>query len=380
MASPNPRRAAVLSALLGLSFLQTGLAFASDLTFSGALERVGNASLSIRLDDRRVIDAALPSTLGLDSATVASQYRMGDRIEVACQSISPAWEQDTARYQYLEVTALRLIRRPSAEELATLFSGVPFREGKNLLQRPAAPPSARSEGPGSNVPGGQELLHARQVNLEYAANMPNFVADETARRQRHAPRGSGWRDFDVVESEITFHGNHAARRDIRRNGRPWDQPFEALPGFKWYEGFGTEIAPLFDPKCPTTIEYQGRSKVGGRAALDYKFSTPVDSCFPFFFFDYQKFNPARTGQMKIDESDGLILQLDEQAGGFPREIQFAEREEHITWDYVKIGADSHLLPIRASFLVRYYDGTRYRIEVEYRNHRHFESSTSVTFH
>jgi hypothetical protein len=210
--------------------------------------------------------------------------------------------------------------------------------------------------------------------------MPNFVADERAKRQRHAPHGSGWRDFDVVESEITFRGNHAARRDIRRNGVRWDQPFEALPGFKWYEGFGTEITPLFDPKCPTTIEYVGRSRAGGRSALEYRFSAPVDSCFPFFFFDYQKFDPARTGDFKIDVSDGQILQLDEQASGFPPEIQFAEREEHITWDYVKIGAESHLLPVRASFLVRYYDGTQYRIDVEYRNHRHFEASTNVTFH
>ncbi|MGA7236834.1 MAG: hypothetical protein WBY44_14200, partial [Bryobacteraceae bacterium] len=73
------------------------------------------------------------------------------------------------------------------------------------------------------------------------------------------------------------------------------------------------------------------------------------------------------------------IQLDEEATGFPKEIQFAERDEHISWDYVKIGADAHLLPVRANFLVRYYDGTHYRIEVEYKNHRHFEASSNITF-
>lgn len=380
MGAPVAHRTWILWLLAGALAAQAGLGIASAASFSGELERVGNGSLSIRLADLRIIDAALPHTPGLDAATIAGKYKMGDLVEITCAPIEPAFEQATGKYQYLEVTAIRLVRRPSPEELATLLGGVPFREGKNLLERPQTVPPPPSQAPGVNAPGGKELAHARQLNLEYAANMPNFVADEKAKRHRRGPGSTTWRDFDTVESEITFHGNHATRQDIRRNGKPWQQPFEALPGFKWYEGFGTEIVPLFDAKCPTTIAYQGRSKLDGRPVLDYSFSTPVNSCFPFFFFDYQRFNPPRSGHFAIDEADGNILQLDETASGFPAEIQFAERQEHITWGYVKIGAETHVLPVRASFLVSYYDGTHYRIEVEYRNHRHFEASTNVTFH
>jgi hypothetical protein len=35
--------------------------------------------------------------------------------------------------------------------------------------------------------------------------------------------------------------------------------------------------------------------------------------------------------------------------------------------------------VRAEFSVGYKDGTRYRVEVEYKNHRHFESSSNITF-
>ena len=367
----------VLGALL---VLQPVFGFAADFSFSGGLERVGDESLSIKLADRRTIDAMLPSTPGLDAAAIAAKYRMGDQVEITCTPITPVWEKATARYQSLQMSAMRLIRRPTGEELAALLAGVPFREGKNLLQRPPAPPAPPSQGPAADAPGGRELALARQVNLQYAANMPNFVADEKAKRYRRGPASTAFRDFDTVQSEITFQGNHASRRDIRRDGKPWPQRFEALPGFKWYEGFGTEIRPLFDPKCPTTIAYQGNSKMDGRTVLDYQFSAPVDGCFPLFFFDYQRFNPARTGHFSIDETDGHILQLDEDAAGFPPEIQFADREEHITWDHVRIEGEVHVLPVRASFLVRYYDGTRYRIEVEYRNHRHFEASSNLTFH
>jgi hypothetical protein len=113
------------------------------------------------LADRRIIDAALPDTVGLDSAALAGKYRMGDQVEIACEPTSPAWEESTARYQFLKITELRLIRRPSAMELGTLLSAVPFREGKNLLERPAVPAPSPSVGPALNAPGGRELANVR---------------------------------------------------------------------------------------------------------------------------------------------------------------------------------------------------------------------------
>ena len=353
-------------------------------SFSGALERVGSGSISIRLADRRVIDALLPNTPPLEAEAIATQYNMGDRVEVDCKPIPPVWEEGTSRYQSLEVTAMRLVRRPSAKELAKMLETVPFREGKNLLKRPEAEAVAAAaarpvQATDENAPGGRELEQARRVNLEYAANMPNFVADEIAKRYRMSPKSQSWSDFDTVESEITFRGNRAVRQQIRRNGKLWEQPFDALPGYKWYEGFGPEITPLFDPRCPTTLKYEGRSKSGGRTLHDYKFTSPVDGCFPYFFFGYQRYNPARTGHVFIDDPAGNVIQLEEEESGFPAEIEFSGRKVQIFWDYVKIGEESHLLPVRASFLVRYHDGTRYRIEVEYKNHRHFEASSRITY-
>ena len=368
-------RSSLLIALLGLVPVPT---FPASASFTGSLERVGNESLSIRLADRRVIDAMLPNIPPLDAIAIAAQYARYDQVEITCEPIAPVWEEGTSRYQSLQVTSLRLVRRRSSEELARLAEPAPFREGINLLIGPAATP-VPIEPPDLNAPGVGQLEHARKVNLDYAAHMPNFIADEIARRFRSSPGSSAWRDFDTVESEITFRGNRAVRQHILRDGKPWTEPFDALPGFKWYEGFGTEISPLFDPRCPTSLEFQGRPKAPGRALLEYRFRSPVDGCFPLFFFGYQRYNPARTGRVFVEDPGGSVIQLDEAAGGFPAGIEFAEREEHIFWEYVKIGDASHLLPVRAGFLVRYHDGTRYRIEVEYRNHRHFEASSNVTF-
>lgn len=224
-----------------------------------------------------------------------------------------------------------------------------------------------------------KLELARKVNLAYVANMPSFVADETAKRYTSDSKSEKWRYQDTIQSEITFAGNRAVRRQIRRNGKPWDRPFDALPGFKWYGGFGTEIQPLFDLQCSTTIEYEGRAQARGHELRKYRFRAPADGCFAFLYFDNQQFNPARTGHVWIDEAGNNVIQLDEEATGFPSDFGLRQRNEEVSWADVKIGDASHLLPVAANFEILYTSGTRARIEVEYRNHRHFEASSNISF-
>jgi hypothetical protein len=223
------------------------------------------------------------------------------------------------------------------------------------------------------------LLRARRVNLQYAMNMPNFVADETARRFSGHGKTAQLRPADVIETEIAFTGSRAVRSRIRRNGKVWAKPFDALPGFKWYGGFGTELRPLFDPECPTEFEFQGRSETRGRQTLDYLFTSPPDGCFAEFYFNTRHENPERSGHVYIDAAGGHVIQFDEDADHFPAGFEMARRTEQVRWDDVKIGNDSHLLPVGATFDVYYSSGERWRIEVEYKNHRHFEASSNITF-
>lgn len=371
-----------LAWVIPLLLCQPYRGLAADVSFSGTLERVGQESISIQLADRRVIDARLPNTSSFTALAISAAYRMGDLVEMRCKAIRPVWEEGTSRYQSLEITALRLVRRLTTEELSRTLAGPPFREGENLLSRPdvaIAAPGGELDKPRA-ASGDRKLEHAREVNLDYASHLPNFVADETAKRYTSDIKSPQWRNVDIIETEITFTGNRAVRKQIRRNGKPWTAPFEALPGFKWYGGFGTEIRPLFDAQCPTAIEYEGRSEVSGWQLLEYRFSSPPDGCFVPFYFEYQRYNPARTGNAFIDEAGGNVIRLDEEARGFPADFPFAQREEHVTWDYVRIGDASHLLPTKADFLVSYAAGVRWRVEVAYKNHRHFEASTNLTFH
>jgi len=223
------------------------------------------------------------------------------------------------------------------------------------------------------------LEHAREVVLAYVSHMPNYVADETAKRYQRDPGSSKWRVADTIQTEITLRENSAVRENIRRNGKPWKKPFDELPGFKWAGRFGTELRPLFDPQCPTTLDFAGSAEVHGQPVLDYQFSSPQDGCFAYFTENGRTSNPPRSGDVFIDQASGNVMRLEEDAEGFPPGSRFIERTEQVTWGYVTIGEERHLLPIAASFLIRYASGTQYRIDVEYSNHRHFEASTHLTF-
>jgi hypothetical protein len=244
--------------------------------------------------------------------------------------------------------------------------------GALALTAVLAPPSLVSD-------DDSRLEHARKVNLAYAANMPSYVADETAKRYTSSSASGKWKVQDTIQTEITINGARAVRKQVRRNGKPWEQPFESIPGFKWYGGFGTEIRPVFAPNCPTTLDYEGVSAIRGRSLLKYRFTSPAGGCFALLYFDNQEANPRRTGHVFIDDATGSVMQFDEEAVGFPADFGLEQRNEQVSWASVRIGDADHLLPVAANFLIRYASGARARIEVEYRNHRHFEASSNIAF-
>jgi hypothetical protein len=344
-----PAALAVLSPL--------GLARDAGLAFSGTLIRVGRESISLRLADGVIVDARLRP------ASTGRPLRTGDQVQVTCKTIPRVWENDTSRFQFLEVASLLVLRGASPDAAPKTPEPPPLREGAIGFT-----PEARGR-----------LEQAREVNLEYASHLPDFVADETARRYTAGAGPLEWRYVDTIQTEITFKGSQAVRQHIRKNGSPWNRPFRALPGFKWYGGFGTEIRPLFDKECPTTLKYEGHEEVGGKQLVKYRFLSSADGCFVSFYAEYQRYNPARTGQVFIDDSTGNVLQLDEDAIEFPVEFGFARRTEEAYWDYVRIGDAAHLLPVRAKFVVLMSSGTRWRVEVEYKNHRHFVSSANIRY-
>jgi hypothetical protein len=90
-----------------------------------------------------------------------------------------------------------------------------------------------------------------------------------------------------------------------------------------------------------------------------------------------EYNTARTGHVLIDETTGCALRFEEEMLEFPAQSELRVKET-VVWDNVEIGGASHLLPVAYELALTRARAV-FRITVEYRNHRHFEAASSVTF-
>ncbi|MGA3026022.1 MAG: hypothetical protein ABSF98_14730 [Bryobacteraceae bacterium] len=353
------------------------------VVFSGGLQHIGQESITIRLADGVLIDAALAKGGHVTVEEIVAHYTFGDRVEITCSPIDEIYDAESQRYRFLEVKNLRLLTPFSDEERSREIGCRAWRQaGNRLKDLPATSAPAQGEGNalrGPSVDYQNELEQARRVNLDYAANLPNFVADEIGRHYSGNDVGREWKYVQTVGSEVTFRGSSTSRQRVTRNGRPWGKPFEALPGFKWIGGFGAELKPLFDPECPTTLQFSGRMQMRGRSVLVYEFVAPPDGCFGDLYWKFRRFYPGESGRVFVEDPGGDVVHLEARATGFPGEFEMSGWEEEASWDRVRIGDVEHLLPVSASIVVRYAAGGAWKVDLEYRNHRHFEASSQVHF-
>jgi len=222
------------------------------------------------------------------------------------------------------------------------------------------------------------LEHARTVNLARALALPNFVVDEMATRykSRHT-NPPKWDLFDTVESELAITGSRFERQNVRRNGKPWNKP--DLSDFNWGIGFGAGLHQVFSPKCPTMLDYAGHEEVRGKQTLAYHFSSPPDGCFSTFTIGSKQYNPAQRGRILIEDPGGNVIHFETEAREFPKLFGADPFKFTLTSDYVKIGDASYLLPVAAEVFGGFTRGDLWHVVVEFKNHRHFEASTTLMF-
>ena len=174
---------------------------AADRIFSGSLERVTHTSITIRLADGLIVDAVLP-------AAFAVPYHLADQVEIACTPVKTVYDAPAGLHYHLQLKSLRLLRPISPQGQAAMIESLSWQPGENLLQ-PARAPATTAEP--------SQLDRVREVNLDYVAKVPNFVADETNRRYRSYDLGKPWRLEHTVQDEVTVKDHGVFRRNVHKH-------------------------------------------------------------------------------------------------------------------------------------------------------------------
>jgi hypothetical protein len=324
--------------LLPLFAADTG----TQLTFTGSLERVMEHSISILLPDDRLIDARLPDKGRLTASTLSDNYRIGDQVRLECQAIPKRWDEDEHRHHFLGLQKIHLVRHPNPEELARAVKCRDWRWSGNRLQNPQTPP--RPSRPPATPTGPSDdpqafLENARTVILDRAAHLPNFIADEIADCY------SGGRRTATTQSEATFKGDRETRQHRLLNGEPLPSQTPGCINFGWGGGFGTYLLPLFDPNCGATLEFSQRSGQPGNERMIYKYHAAPEGCFHVTDFGYQRVYPAHEGLVVLEIPGGNLIQVLDRLVDLPKAYPIERSEETVTWNFVRIENETHLLPV-----------------------------------
>jgi hypothetical protein len=303
---------------------------------------------------------------------MVAQYKFADQVETSFKNIPPVWDESVQRYHQLELKHIRLLRAATPEETALVVSSLSWQTGTNLLSIGPGPPTPH------RPPDPEGLERVRTVNLAHIRNMPSFVANEVAAPSLQAKGESQWKQIDTVESEVAVHGNNQVRSRMRVNGKSYKTGSNLPPGPYTSGGFGEDLKALLDPSCPATFEFAGREESRGHRVVVYRFNVPVDGCFAPNTWGFEQYSPALSGRILTDEATGEVLQMEYRDNGMPHELGRDTRIAY-SWESITISDASYFLPATADSSWVAPNGDSWHIFVQFKDHRHFESSTVVTF-
>jgi hypothetical protein len=332
---------------------------AADLVLTGRLERVRQGFITIRLPDGRVVDAFKPDG-------IAVSYNVADQVEIDCAPVKTVYDAQAKLHYHWQLKSLRFVRAATPLERAEAIARLSWQPEENLLKVPAAAPPADPSG----------LDRVRRVNLEYRLKLPSFVADEIVQYHHSDDVGKPWRLTHTIEAEVAIKNGRPAHQNIRRDGKPWKPRLEG----QLNSDFGIHLTTIFDDaRCPTRIEFAGREVARGMPMLVYHFSSPPDGCFGGVVLNGKLHVPAVTGRVLVDPAKGNAVMCEWEGSGFPEKFGADRYSITESWDYVTIAGASYLIPAWRETVVLKSGGEMERLTTEYKNFRHFESSTSVTF-
>lgn len=375
---------AKLALLLGMS----ASALAASEHFAGYLDRLTKNAIVIQQADGVAISALLPGKATGAAQAIAKRCAFGDQIVISCRHIRPIYDRDDGRYQTLEMLGLQRVRAASAQEISTMALSHGWASGGNLLKTPDRPhattPATAGRTNDGDDPAQSEIALAREINLEVGSRLPNFIADETAKVYiSSSERKDAWRFEYELEAEVTFDRGQARRRNIRKDGQPWTEP--VLPGYTGYGGFGNLLLNLFDADCPNTFKPVGPYEINGKQTLQFRVDAEPDTCFGIES-DYQGYRPRIEGDIFLENPGARLVQFEYKALNLPQSFFLSSWVRKVSWGDVRIGDKVFLLPMSADLVAANSrthgsrQGETEHIVWEYRNYRHFEAESSITFH
>ena len=225
----------------------------------------------------------------------------------------------------------------------------------------------------------QIIEKAREVALQYTANLPNFICTETIRRFQ-LPRGSQtWKLLDTIAVDVAFSDQGERYNLLTINGKPTRKSFRKIGGTKSDSEFGTILQWIFQPESQTKFQSERAMDMRGRPTLVFSYRIEQDHSKFEVNWGKRRMIAAFGGLVYVDRETSRVLKITAVPSGIPANWQITAASEELDYGFAEISGQTFFLPLHAELNATIQDGTRTRNEMEFGNYRKFSSDATLKF-
>lgn len=221
------------------------------------------------------------------------------------------------------------------------------------------------------------LEQARFYALEYADNLPDFMATQFVTRYAQKPGDKAWMKEDTLEIELAYRIKEGEKYTLTKmNGKPSNLKYQYLGGSTSTGEFGSLMAAAFTPESRAEFKELRKETFNKRQTVVYDFK--VKKAFSASQItdktSHLTITTGYQGTVWIDVETKRVLRMEEANEGMPAGFSITLAESSVEYDWVKIADQTYLLPVRAEMLLgsdreRHYT----RNVIEFRNYRKFDT-------
>src|SRR5262245_40595329 len=226
----------------------------------------------------------------------------------------------------------------------------------------------------------QIIEKAREVTLEYTANLPNFICTETIRRSQLPKRSQIWKLLDTIAVDVAFSDQGERYNLLTINGKPSRKSFKKIGGTMSGGDFGGLLHGIFRQESQTKFQFERPTDLRGRPTL--VFSYRIDQNHSKFGVNSGRrfhMNAAIGGLVYVDRETYRVLKFTVVTSGIPAKFPITAVSEELDYGFAEISGQKFFLPLRALLDVTLLDGTQTRNEMEFGNYRKFSSEATLQF-
>jgi hypothetical protein len=225
----------------------------------------------------------------------------------------------------------------------------------------------------------QIIEKAREIALQYTANLPNFISTETIRRSG-LPKGSlTWKLEDILTVDVAFSDKGERYNMLTINGKPTRKTFTQVGGARSDGEFGTILRWIFRPESATKFNWERSEELRGRPMQVFSYSIKQNHSEYNVGANKLRMIAAFGGLVYVDRETCQVMRITHAPSGIPASWPLATMSADLDYGFAEIGGQKFLLPLHAELDLTMRDGSQARNVMDFDNYRKFTSEATLKF-